>query len=618
MMPDPHPRQTRADVLEARRAQYGARAMSLAVRAVQAVEGAGGGERGKVLFAEARSLFGLVLGGVLGRGEVVEALGRASTLGKKEKDSVLRRAESRARPRYLPDEGFTPSAGARSRPLSPVPFPERERQGPASDADTARAARAAVSSAMTTEPSDWPADILAWCDAVGVSPSDAAALGCGVFGSRGAADVGKVAGEAAGVYDALKGRWADVWRSGTGRVPCLWIPAWGASGVPSGWALRLASPIQLDEGKTLRMVRTAQATGAGWWPFVSAVEGSAGTVIVEGEKDWLIMAGPARAVGLSVVGLPGAQWQEAWGSLVSGPVLVALDADDAGDKAAAHVLAWCEAAGVSASRARPSAKDWGDIVAGGGSPHDIARGWREALDTPSPTSAAAALFERLRAALCRDVSAWPSELRRGIGAAGCREILAWGGGWLGEAARAAVSAASADVLAAAGIRAGDSAWAGAVPVALVPRWSIAGRDVAAFAILDAVGSVRATREVAQGGPLGWACPFSERSRPVVIVRDALDALAIGEEAEREGLEVWAMYQTWQPEWARLLEGRPVGLFFAGWGPWPAGEAALGDLRALGLDVRHERARMGQTWREVVRLFGRRQVWDTFKGVVHER
>lgn len=65
-----------------------------------------------------------------------------------------------------------------------------------------------------------------------------------------------------------------------------------------------------------------------------------------------------------VLGLPGVEgWRSEWVGLLNGRrVLLATDADDAGDRASERIGAELVAAGISARRTRPATKDWCDAI----------------------------------------------------------------------------------------------------------------------------------------------------------------------------------------------------------------------------------------------------------------
>ena len=87
-------------------------------------------------------------------------------------------------------------------------------------------------------------------------------------------------------------------------------------------------------------------------------------VIVEGEPDFLTLHEPLSQLGVTCIGLPGAMWLEPWDALLRDMkrVIIATDADKAGEDVARKIGLACEALSVRYSRVEPQDKDWSDVV----------------------------------------------------------------------------------------------------------------------------------------------------------------------------------------------------------------------------------------------------------------
>lgn len=87
-------------------------------------------------------------------------------------------------------------------------------------------------------------------------------------------------------------------------------------------------------------------------------------VILEGEPDFLTLHEPLAKLGVTCIGLPGAMWLESWDALVRDMthVVIATDADKAGEDVARKIGLACESLSVRYSRVEPQEKDWSDVV----------------------------------------------------------------------------------------------------------------------------------------------------------------------------------------------------------------------------------------------------------------
>jgi DNA primase len=124
---------------------------------------------------------------------------------------------------------------------------------------------------------------------------------------------------------------------------------------------------RLDDGRPKYVFPASRAPR---WPFgIERLRSGAAVVLVEGALDAMARRELDRLADLDrdVLGVPGASsWAPAWGSYLEGrEVIVASDADDAGDRAA---RSWADAAWRAGARRvtrlRPcGANDWSDVLA---------------------------------------------------------------------------------------------------------------------------------------------------------------------------------------------------------------------------------------------------------------
>ncbi len=627
------PRLSPAEVVAARRAQYRSKVLDAARAAV-----AGAADGGLTLWREAAGLFELVAGGVLDADEVTATLGdaaRAAGMRPAKVADVLRRAKAKgeSNPRRLPDDSPSGKGTLGAAPPVAAPVPVPDLSGPARDA------RAAVWATAERDPARWPGEVLAWCDAACVIPGEAAALGAGVLDAGRVRDLGEEVGDLAGFRSDDGRRWH---RAVVAGAPVgLWIPATGPGEVvPSGWAWRPLRPLVIGEN-TVKTLRTRRVHGAGWWPFGWPGDAAEVVALVEGEKDWLALAAGAPA-GWAVVGLPGAQWLPGWGDIIAGrrAVVVALDADEAGDECAAKVLDAARAAGVPAVRVHPPCgKDWVDALAAGIPRAAFVGLWQSAIDAipdASLTHPAASggrslprdvpgLYDAFLNALNRDPVTWPAELVEAVGGLDAVEDAAMmGAGIVGDECRALLSRVDADILTAAGFVSNGRPWgpvaAGAAPVLIVPLFTAASGPVG---FVSGDGST-----VGERWPVGLRWPGDmllgrgASSRPVVLVRGVLDALAFGGLAfglpGEDGvlsLDVVAVGERMRPEWADIIAGR-AAVVVALPRESPALTAAVKAAKAAGVPVIGAGTK-AKTWRDAALDIGRRAVVEHWRAKARE-
>ena len=583
------PRRTREDVLAERRAQYGASVLADASAKVRGSPWQGGA----TLYSASRAAFELVAGGVLEEGDVIAELTAAGLAAGGFKDAIagaLRRARAKGfeSPRGLPEDD-----GARRRPViapamaSPVILSGKEtEEAPAIDA--AVMARAAVMALGVANPADWPAELRGWCESVGIPADELIPLGVRWIPSAKVRALGEEVGALAGLFSVDRGQWLPM---ASGRnAEGLWFPSWAPCGselVPDGWAWRPSMPVVIG-GDEHKMMRTAKSPGAGWWPFGVRRRGFDVLAIVEGEKDWAVMARPGCIAGFDVIGLPGAQWHSTWAGLLAGRtrVIVALDADAAGEDAAAKVIEAARAAGVAEVwRVLPPGglNDWADAIAAGWDRRELVATWRplskalgsswnewplvQWLGGPGVADDAALIGCRVIGPGAREVlRRMAREDRAGLVAAGWLDAL--GAPW-GPAAR-------------------DAAAGLLVPV----HRPEGGAAVGWHCVGPAWGPDGCGMAGGLAWPIGWswadAVAISPLAKaPAVLVRSVLDvvkyaglAWGLPGDDDTASFDVLALGDEWRPEWATVLEGRPAVIVAAPGPDWAAGGKAWRALRGL--------------------------------------
>lgn len=612
------------------------------------------------LWLEAVRLFELVAGGDVDGAEVERVLTEAGLEagGKRsEVQGVLRRARergSRNPRRGLRDDARGVPASRSGRLLAVVSAPA---VAPAVAVvapevlEAHRAARAAVWACAVSAP--WPEPVLAWLEALGLTQRDAVAAGARFIPGAAVRTLGEEVGERAGLRSPDGRRWHPA--VADGNPPGLWFPAYAPGGeVPERWTWRPSEPVIIG-GEPTKSLQMRAMPGAADWPVgCQALEGAAAVVVVEGEKDWLAFVGaaagcdatPERPGGLRVVGLPGARWRPEWGVIFEGVprVVVATDADEAGDTVAAKVLEAARAAGVPevlrvSPRAVPlpeGAKDWCDALAVA-SRDELVAAWR-----PLPHC------------LVRSYTLWPAQVLEALGgAAGGYDAEDMGCRHFGGAAAAAFEAAAASeagraVLVRDGWMTPDGKPAGVVAAAgapglLVPLCSPRELEPHGWARWTPSGVVAWT--LRQGGgkwPVGLRWPADDvlelgaSRRPLVIVPDVGDALVYagtafglpGDDGQVMPLDVVAAGQSWAREWGVIFEGRP-GVLLASppdASKWRAGKGAAAAARAAGvplavsvLEAVPGRSKMTTSWAALVTSDGlrRREVVDVWRQKLRE-
>jgi hypothetical protein len=529
-------------------------------------------------------------------------------------EGTLQRAETkgRANPRGLRDEGHGRLAPP---PLRAVPA---ALEAASSVSDKGRDARAAVDAGgVNRDPSSWPPAVLAWLERWSVPAAEVVELGAGVLEGEKVRALGPEVGGAAGFRTDAGGWYIAHPASPAGLLLPTYAPG---DTIPAGWAWRPPSPVPIG-GERLKVLRTRASSGGGWWPFGLPVSSSSSAVvIVEGEKDWLALAGPARAAGLSVVGVPGADtWRAEWtGAVLRGrpAVIVALDNDDAGEAGAARILEAAREAGVPAVRQVPppgKGKDWCDAIGAGVSRDEIVAGWAAAADFvgalgPATASLGPAVVLTVAAAVLEGARAseWPADIVRALGGTAAATD-AWdtlGARYLSPELLGVLRSLPSAELEAAGFVRRGTGWmplrlASSVGVALVPVYHPRKTGVIGWGAAAADGQ---EWRAGERWPIGLRWPADEllnrgpSSRPLVIVREMLDALALGGpafglpgDADADALDVVAVGDEWREEWAELLSGRPAVVLAwspsCGALPWRVGAAAASAASAVGVPFR---------------------------------
>jgi hypothetical protein len=159
-----------------------------------------------------------------------------------------------------------------------------------------------------------------------------------------------------------------------GLLVPVWSQAWPKAPVAYRW--RPWSEKRRQKTKSWSMY------GATRWRRVPMITSpalrmeQANAVIVEGEPDFLSLHLHLAGAGYQCIGLPGASWPGQWDDILSGTsrVIVATDADDAGDQVATKIALACSRLGIEFARRRPSggSKDWSDLIqAGAGTPEQV-------------------------------------------------------------------------------------------------------------------------------------------------------------------------------------------------------------------------------------------------------
>lgn len=147
-----------------------------------------------------------------------------------------------------------------------------------------------------------------------------------------------------------------------GLIVPLWSQIWPDAPVAYRWR-------PWAEKRRAKRKTWAMSGSEPWrqWPLISTVKGSRAVVIVEGEPDFLTMWRELSELGISCIGLPGASWPEAWDQLLRfKAVIVATDADEAGQAVAKKIGLACDQLRIRFERVEPQgAKDWSDVVSQG-------------------------------------------------------------------------------------------------------------------------------------------------------------------------------------------------------------------------------------------------------------
>lgn len=178
------------------------------------------------------------------------------------------------------------------------------------------------------------------------------------------------------------GETVPAWELFKGEAARLWVPVWSAAwrGAPVAYRWRSTDPHA--KAKTIG----PPVEGAPWrdWPLgvtwpdggrrlVSVLGARRPLVVVEGEPDWLTVAG-ALEPEAHVIGLPGSRWADHWWPLLADctALVVATHDDGAGDKvtpkigAALAVARPDKASRPTRARIRPPVGgDWNDAGAAG-------------------------------------------------------------------------------------------------------------------------------------------------------------------------------------------------------------------------------------------------------------
>ena len=147
-----------------------------------------------------------------------------------------------------------------------------------------------------------------------------------------------------------------------GLIVPLWSQIWPQAPVGYRWR-------PWAEKRRVKRKTWAMSGSELWrqWPLISMARGSETVVIVEGEPDFLTVWRELAERSISCIGLPGASWPESWDQLLKfKTVIVATDADEAGQAVAKKIGIACDRLRVRFERVEPQgAKDWSDVVSQG-------------------------------------------------------------------------------------------------------------------------------------------------------------------------------------------------------------------------------------------------------------
>lgn len=225
-----------------------------------------------------------------------------------------------------------------------------------------------------------------WCEGRRIDPDVAWSAGCRVPSREVLEELlsthGREALESAGLWrpggDGRPGRVA--WEWGDGEPPRLWMPVWSPVWMDAPVAYRWRA---VHAGAKAKALGPRLEAWRDWplgvhWPIVwrPSATSSAPVVIVEGEPDWLTVAG-ALEPSARVLCMPGtAGWRSHWCGMLraASALIVAVHDDGAGQRAAESIgRAVAELWPVPAGRPTiakvcpPAGGDWNDAVQASGS-----------------------------------------------------------------------------------------------------------------------------------------------------------------------------------------------------------------------------------------------------------